>query len=318
MNSLTHKPLLSIVIPFYNESTNLERIFNELHTMWQGHKEQFDLEIIFMDNHSNDRSFEIASRLLKENPSIKGKIIRLSRNFGYQINILNGFLNAKGDAAVQLDADGEDDPALIPAFFQKWKEGYQVVYGVRKKRKESFLLTWQRKLFYRILKSLSAIPIPVDAGDFRLIDRKVIESLKHFKEANPYLRGLIAYSGFSQIGIDYERRPRYSNISKFNWWGYLQLAVDGITSFSRKPLAFSTWIGFLLAICSFLGTFFYLVLFLAGKVNQPGFTTLVLLLLFLSGTQLVCLGIMGAYVGRIFDEVKSRPRGIIEQEITFE
>ena len=221
-------------------------------------------------------------------------------------------MNCSGDAAVQLDADGEDDPKLIADFVKHWEAGYKVVYGVRTHRSEGWVLTLQRKIFYRLLRNISSVAIPVDAGDFRLLDRQVLTALASFQEANPYLRGLIAYAGFPQIGIPYARRPRYKGVSKFSWWDYVSLAWNGITSFSAKPLKIATWIGFLMSSLSFMTGTFYLVLFLMGKIQVPGFTTLILVQLFLAGVQLLSMGLMGTYVGAIFDEVKRRPRSIIE------
>lgn len=301
---------ISIVIPFFNEEENLQRIYDELATVRHGALKHYAFEIVFMDNHSSDRSFEIATRLAGQDPVVR--VFRLSRNFGYQANILTGLQSCTGDAAIQLDADGEDDPALIPTLVQHWESGYDVVYGVRSHRVESRILTLQRKFFYRLLNSISSVPIPIDAGDFRLMDRKVLEALKSFKEANPYLRGLIAYAGFRQLGITYARRPRFRGVSKFSWWDYFSLAWDGITSFSAKPLRLATWFGFGLSTLSFLAGIFYLILFLAGGVAVPGFTTLILVHLFLAGVQLLSMGLIGTYVGAIFHEVKQRPRSIIE------
>jgi dolichol-phosphate mannosyltransferase len=267
-----------------------------------------------MDNHSTDGSFEVAKRLAAEDPEIR--VIRLSRNFGYQANILTGLLSCKGDAAIQLDADGEDDPALIPAFVREWEKGTQVVYGVRKQRVEGILRQLERKIYYRVVRAISTVPIPVDAGDFRLLDRKVLEALRLFPESNPYLRGIIAYSGFSQVGIDYSRRARFAGESKFSTWDLIRFAWDGITSFSRKPLMIASWSGFALSTLSFVGALFYGFFHFVVGTKLPGFTTLVLIQLFLAGVQLLCIGVLGAYLARIFDEVKARPRSIVEREIS--
>lgn len=303
---------LSVVIPYHNEARNLAKISREVISVYRSHLQEFDLEIVFMDNHSTDGSQIVVADICAAHPEIKAKIVRLSRNFGYQANVIAGLIHCTGDAAVQLDADGEDDPALIPSLVQHWKHGYKVVYGIRKKRHEGALITLQRKIFYRLINYLSSIPIPLDAGDFRLLDRQVIEAIKTFEESNPYLRGLIAYAGFNQIGIQYDRRPRYQGDSKFSWWEYVKLAVDGITSFSHKPLNIAVWVGLIFSIASFAGVLFYLWLYFYYGVGIAGFTTLILVHLFLAGTQLMFFGILGAYVGRIFDEVKRRPRSIVE------
>jgi dolichol-phosphate mannosyltransferase len=269
-----------------------------------------------MDNHSNDSSYLVAKKIAKTDE--RACLIRLSRNFGYQANIYTGFINTTGDAVIQLDADGEDDPLLIRDFIKKWEEGFEVVYGIRTKRAESFWLTILRKLFYRILNLCSEINIPNDSGDFRLLDRKVINELKEFRESSLYLRGLVSYIGFNQTGISYERRPRYSGVSKFSLFGYFSFAIDGITAFSKKPLTYVTWSGFLLSILSILGMIFYFGLYLTMGVAQAGFTTLVLIILFLAGIQLFCVGLIGLYIGRIFDEVKMRPRSIIESRFSLQ
>ena len=300
---------ISVVIPVYNECENVQRIYQEAAELMK--KENlYDWEVLFMDNHSTDGSYDQIEKLSKEDPRIR--VIRLSRNFGYQTNILTGYLHAKGDAVVQLDADGEDDPALISSFLRYWEKGFKVVYGIRKSREESALLSFQRKFFYRILQSVASINLPMDAGDFRLLDRCVVTELKTFKEANAYLRGLISYIGFDQIGIPYNRRKRYSGESKFSYWEYLKLAVDGVTSFSRKPLMICAWLGLMISGLSFCAVIFYIWFHFFIGTRLPGFTTLILVQFFLAGVQLMSIGLMGTYIGRIFDEVKSRPQGIIE------
>ena len=312
----TQRKKLSVIIPFYNEEDNLKRIYDELMHVRAGELAAYDFEIILMDNHSTDKSFALASEIAAMDNSVT--TIRLSRNFGYQVNILTGFLNCTGDAAVQLDADGEDDPALIAKFVEHWEKGFEVVYGVRRQRVEGGFVTLQRKIFYRLLASLSSVDIPLDAGDFRLLGRNVLEGLRRCPERGLYLRGIISYLGFDQVGVPYDRRPRYRGISKFSWWGYVALALDGITAFSRKPLMLAVWVGIGLAVLSFLTGIVYLVLFLTARITVPGFTTLVILVLFLAGVQLICIGILGIYVGSVFEEVKQRPRGIIERIVSSE
>jgi glycosyltransferase involved in cell wall biosynthesis len=301
---------ISIIIPFYNEKENLPRIYDELskavHLVTD-----YQFEILLMDNHSNDGSEGVALSLCQNDNRLK--YFRQSRNFGYQINILSGYLQCSGHAAIQLDADGEDDPLLIKEFISSWEKGYKVVYGVRKKRVENIFVSFQRKVFYRLLRSLSEVDIPVDAGDFRLVDRQVIEALRGFKESTPYIRGLLSYAGFSQLGIPYERRSRYSGESKFSWWDYCVMAWGAITSFSKAPLVLIGWIGFFLCATSFILGLGYLAMFLLDRIVVQGFTTLILIFLFFSGVNLLCLGILATYVGRVFDEVKARPRQFWEK-----
>ena len=304
--------IISVIIPFFNECENLEAIYQELLEAHRTHFNHVVLEIILMDNHSDDGSYDIALKLAKNDNRLR--VVRLSRNFGYQANILTGYLSARGDAVVQLDADGEDDPRLIAEFIKHWERGFKVVYGIRKQRQEPTLIALQRKLFYRLVNALSPHPVPIDAGDFRLIDRDVVCSLQKFKEANPYLRGLITLVGYAQVGIPYERRARLRGISKFSWWDYLRLAWDGITSQSRAPLAFAGWLSFIFLFISVSGFFFYLALHLSHGRVIPGFTTMILVQFFMTGMQMLILGIFGTYIGRIFDEVKARPRYIIESQ----
>ncbi len=303
------KPIISIVIPAYNESANLPLILEEVQTL-RAVETNYDFEIIIMDNHSTDSTPQVAMNFASQDPAVR--LIRLSRNFGYQANILTGYMNCKGAAAVQLDADGEDDPALISTFLRKWEEGYKVVYGVRTQRQESWFRILQRKIFYKIIARLSTVDLPVDSGDFRLLDRCVLNSMAQFSETALYLRGMMSYIGFKQIGIEYARRKRYRGESKFSFWDYLTLALDGVTSFSQKPLYAVVQLGSIISLLSFIGMVYYLGLYLVGRVDTPGFTTLVLIQLLMTGVQLICLGINSVYVGRIFAEVKQRPRSIVE------
>ena len=302
---------VSILVPFFNEEANLLLHLSELFAFVDALHARYAFEILLLDNHSADGSAAIARQMVASRSDVR--FIRQSRNFGYQANILTGYEECLGDCAVQLDADGEDDPKLILDFLKKWEEGYKVVYGVRIKRAESWFLTLQRKAFYRLLSSLSETPIPIDAGDFRLVDREAIEALKRCPESNIYLRGLLSYVGFKQIGVPYARRPRHFGVSKFTWFDYFSFAWDGITSFSRKPLFFIAALGLGVSVLS--GGFFvlYLALNLFGQIPIRGFTTLIGFQLFLSGVQLLCLGVVAVYVGRIFEEVKRRPRYIIEE-----
>ncbi|MGE3261035.1 MAG: glycosyltransferase family 2 protein [Bacteriovoracia bacterium] len=311
---MAQKKKLSIIIPVFNEAENITRIYEELCSVRTSSLAPYEFEILFMDNHSEDASFSTIASLAQNDSSVR--VIRLSRNFGYQANILTGFRNCTGHAAIQLDADGEDDPALIPALVKRWEEGFKVVYGIRRKRFESIFLSWQRKIFYRLLRWLSSVPIPVDSGDFRLIDRQVIECLRSFDEANPYLRGLIAFAGFRSTGVPYDRRPRYKGQGKLSWWSYVFLGIDGICSFSKKPLAVATWAGLFLFGAG--GVLFGFQLWKMPHMEETVSWAPFLLStqLLVGGIQLLCLGIMGLYVGRILDEAKGRPISVIENTLS--
>lgn len=307
---------LSIVIPFYNEGENVDRIYTELIAIHGRELRDYALEVLLMDNHSDDDSFARAERIAQHDARVT--VIRLSRNFGYQANILHGFLAARGDAVVQLDADGEDDPALIPQMVRVWESGNEVVYGVRRRRHESWLLTFQRKVFYRLLRLGSGVDLPLDAGDFRLLDRRVVEALRGFPESHLYLRGIVSYAGFRQTGFPYDRRPRFSGTSKFSYRGNWRLAWDAVTSFTDLPLRFAAWLGAILAGMSFFALLFYLAYHFTVGTRLHGFTTIVLVLFFMAGSQFMFLGLLGMYLGRIFIEVKRRPTAIVERIVSKE
>lgn len=304
------KKKISIIIPFFNEKKNLPLILSEVRKLIQIEK-NYDFELLLMDNNSNDGSSSIAKNELKNFNN--SKYIKLSRNFGYQANIKAGYDNCTGDAAVQLDADGEDDPIIISKFIREWENGFEVVYGVREKRQESFLLTIFRNFFYSFLKKFSELDIPDKAGDFRIIDRKVINFLKKFDEKNLYLRGLITFIGFRQKGINYERKKRFTGNSKISLFGYFDISLSAITSFTKTPLILIFILGFTTFILSLFLLLMYLILFMTGNITEPGFTTIILIQLFSFGLLMFLIGIVSIYVGYILDEVKKRPTYIIDQ-----
>ena len=304
------KKKISIVIPFYNEKENLPIILSEVRRLSQI-EINYDFELVFMDNNSTDGSDKIAKNEIKKYKY--AKYFKLSRNFGYQANIKAGYDKCTGDAAVQLDADGEDDPKIISDFLRLWEKGYDVVYGIREKREENFLVTALRNLFYFFLKSISETNIPAKAGDFRIIDRKVINYLKKFDERNLYLRGLISFIGFKQKGIKYERRKRFSGISKISFLKYFNISTVAITSFTKIPLILIFIIGVVVFLISIFLILIYLYLFLNGQIPEPGFTTLILIQLFFFGVLILLIGVVSIYVGYILDEVKKRPTYIIDE-----
>ena len=305
------KKKISIIIPFFNEKDNLPILLNEVKKLINS-ENKYDFEILLMDNNSNDGSNEIAKNEIKNFKD--SKYIKLSRNFGYQANIKAGYDNCTGDAAIQLDADGEDDPNIISKFLREWEDGFDVVYGVREKREEGILLTYFRNLFYSFLKKFSEINIPSKAGDFRLIDRKVINYLKKFDEKNLYIRGLVSFIGFKQKGINYNRKKRYSGSSKISLVKYFDISLSAITSFTKTPLIIIFTIGLITFLFSLLLLLIYFVLFLTGNISEPGFTTIILIQLFFFGLLMLIIGIVSIYVGYILDEVKKRPTYIIDDE----
>lgn len=304
------KKKISIIIPFFNEKNNLPLILAEVRKLVEIEK-NYEFELLLMDNNSDDGSSTIAKNELKNFEN--SKYFKLSRNFGYQANIKAGYDKCTGDAAVQLDADGEDDPAIISKFIRQWEKGFEVVYGIREKRHEFFFLTFLRNFFYSFLRKFSEVDIPNKAGDFRIIDRKVINFLKKLDEKNLYLRGLISFIGFKQKGLNYERKKRFTGNSKISLFGYFDISLSAITSFTKTPLVLIFILGIITFIISIFLLLVYFILFLAGNITEPGFTTIILIQLFFFGLLMFLIGIVSIYVGYILDEVKKRPTYIIDE-----
>lgn len=305
---------ISVVVPVYNEEDNINELYNAVNTVMHSSNNKYEYEFIFTDNHSTDKSFEILSGLAEADKKVK--VIRFSKNFGYQKSILTGYLNASGNAAIQLDCDMQDPPSMIIEFLKLWEEGYDVVYGIRVSRKESFIMRSLRKLSYRIINFLSEDDIPLDAGDFRLIDRKIIEELRKIEDSQPYIRGTIATLGFKQIGFPYERNERKRGKSKFLLRHLVQLSIDGIVNHSIIPLRIATYIGLVVSVLTFFTFVSYLIAKLVlGSAWPAGFTTLALLLFVSIGLNALFLGIIGEYLGRIYIQIKKHPLIIISKKI---
>ncbi len=300
---------ISLIFPVYNEEQALPILYERVRQLID-HLE-YDVEVILINDGSQDKSLDLMKQFHKEDPRFK--IIDFSRNFGHQVAITAGIDFATGDAVILMDADLQDPPELIPQFLSKWNEGYQVVYGVRKTRKEHILKRLSYSMFYRILQYISDIPIPLDAGDFCLMDRVVIDTLKSMQERNRFVRGLRSWTGFHQVGFEYDREKRHSGEIKYTLPKLMKLALDGIFSFSYFPLQLASYAGFMISVVSFLGILIYLYkkLFVGGE--PQGFPTLVILILFMGGIQLIFLGVIGEYIGRIYDEVKKRPSYVIRK-----
>ena len=228
------KKLISIVIPVYNEEANIRRLHGRLQSALAGIEKTYELEFVFTDNHSEDMTFPLLQELAREDARVRA--YRFSRNFGFQRSILSGYRLARGAAAVQIDCDLQDPPEIIPEFIKKWEEGFHVVYGVRMRRPEPFTLRLARKAFYRLLDTLADEHLPHDAGDFRLVDRRVLDVVTGINDANPYLRGMIAGTGFSQVGVTYDRDKRTAGESKFGFRDLVRLALDAIANHSVVPL----------------------------------------------------------------------------------
>ncbi|MEL6186675.1 MAG: glycosyltransferase family 2 protein [Myxococcota bacterium] len=308
------KKLISICVPVLNEEATLDKLYETLEPLLAQHADTYDFEIIFTDNHSTDRTFEKLQALAAKDSRIR--VFRFSRNFGYQRSILTAYLKSRGDAVVQLDCDLQDPPELIFEFAKKWEEGYEVVYGVRRKREEAWWMEFTRKVFYRLANALSEDPLPVDAGDFRLVDRKIVRTLRQIQDSQPYLRGAISAMGFNQVGVPYDRRNREAGESKFSVRDLFGLAIDGILNHSTVPLRVATFIGLAVAVMTLFGVGTFVVGRVAAGADWPaGFTTLVTLILGGLALNALFLGVIGEYLGRIYKQVKSSPLTVIEASI---
>lgn len=302
---------ISIIVPVYNEEDNIQRAYDELTRTMLALGPRYDYEILFTDNHSLDNSFAKLAELAAGDPRVK--VIRFARNFGFNRSVLTGYRNAAGDCAIQIDCDLEDPPSLIPQFISKWELGHDVVFGIRRQRHESFALTLMRRAFYRLIRRLSADELPLDAGDFRLVDRSVLDALRWIDDAQPYLRGLISSLSARQVGVVYDRSKRQAGESKFPLLALISLAVDGIIGHTTIPLRLATYLGFTVAAGTFALTIFYFVGFaFFGALWPSGFTTLTILQLVGISLNCILLGIMGEYLGRTYLQTRRRPTVIIE------
>ena len=306
------KPLISLVVPVYNEELNIRPFHEAVLEAVAPLDQEFAFEFVFTDNHSEDGTFAELSALAQRDTRVR--VFRFSRNFGYQRSILTGYTRARGDAAIQLDVDLQDPPSLIERFLREWQAGADVVYGVRTMRQEGFIVTLQRRAFYRLIDLLSEHPLPRDAGDFRLVSRRVIDLLISFEDSQPYLRGTIATLGFKQVGIPYERAARVRGTSKFPFARLLSLAIDGILNHSTLPLRAATFVGLGMALAAFLLAFGYAAAKLVFHTDWPaGFTTLVALILLGAGLNAMLLGVVGEYLARIYRQMRKEPLTIVER-----
>jgi len=305
---------VSIIVPFLNEEENLPELYTRLSAVFEGRSEM--AELIFVDDGSTDGSFQCLEKLRTVDPSIR--ILQLSRNFGHQAAITAGIDHVTGDAAVIMDADLQDPPEVLPNLLAKWHEGFEVVYAVRRKREgEGFCKKLLAAGFYRIFRQLCSVDVPVDAGDFRLIDRSVVDALSGMRESHRYMRGMVSWIGFRQCAVEYDRAARLAGETKYPVLKSLKLAWDGITSFSAKPLQWMMNLGLIVALISALLAFRIIWLKLSGDgALVSGWASLSVLILFLGGVQLAAIGLLGQYVSRVFDEAKGRPLYILRDNGT--
>ncbi|WP_054693448.1 glycosyltransferase family 2 protein [Syntrophomonas palmitatica] len=303
--------LYSVIIPVYNEEAVIRESYRRLKAVMDTLAEPY--ELIFINDGSQDKTAQIIEALARKDQSIR--LLSFSRNFGHQIAITAGMDYARGQAVIIIDADLQDPPEIIPAMIAKWREGYEVVYGRRLQRKgETRFKKWSARVFYRTLRALTEVDIPLDTGDFRLMDQKVVEAMRTMREKNRFVRGLVSWVGFRQTAVDYVREERFAGESKYPLKKMLCLSIDGITSFSYKPLKLAAYLGFIVSCASFI----YLLISLAQKIftdsAAAGWTSLIACILLLNGVILLMLGIIGEYIGRIFEESKNRPLYILRQQ----
>ena len=308
----------SIVAPCYNEEGNLPELHRRLAEVMDQTDESW--ELVLINDGSVDRTAALMEELHRSDPRVH--YLDFARNFGHQIAVTAGVDYAQGEAVIIIDADLQDPPELILKMIDKWKDGYHVIYAVRAERKgESWFKLFTAKLFYRIIYRITDVDIPLDTGDFRLMDRKVVDALKQMKERHRFIRGMTSWVGFKQTGVTYTRAERFSGQTKYPFRRMLKFALDAVTSFSFFPLQMAMYLGFTIAALSGLGALAVIIARLFGDPNnQPFFgqaSTLVMVL-FLGGVQLISLGIIGEYLGRIYDEVKGRPMYIVNEAVGFE
>ena len=308
-------PLLSVVVPCYNEEEVIGETIKRLKAFCAGVADM-QVELVFVDDGSRDRTRELLRAFAATDARVR--VIGFARNFGHQIAVTAGIDAACGDAVVLIDADLQDPPEVVHEMVAKWREGYDVVYGTRTERPgESAFKLATARAFYRLLNRLSDVPIPLDTGDFRLMSRAVVETLKAMPERDRFVRGMVSWVGFRQIALPYRRAERFAGESKYPLSKMLRFATDGILSFSIKPLQMSVTLGSLAAVLAMSGIAYALYLRIFTSVWVEGWTALMIAVLFLGGVQLICVGILGEYIGRIYNEVKRRPLYVVQDRIGF-
>ena len=304
--------LISVVVPVYNEAGGL-RAFHERTTQALEAIPRARHELVYVDDGSEDESFQALRGFADADGRVR--VVKLSRNFGHQIAITAGMDHARGDCCVVIDADLQDPPEVISDLVEAWHKGFDVVYGVRSARAgESRMKLATAAAFYRLLRRIVGIEIPLDAGDFRLLSRRAMNELGRMREKDRFVRGLVSWIGFRQTGVSYERDERHAGETKYPYRKMLKFALDGITSFSSLPLRLASWLGWSTSMLAFLYILTIPIQWLAGK-TVAGFPTIMAAILFIGGVQLICLGIMGEYLGRIFNEVKPRPLYLVEERV---
>lgn len=309
------RPQLSLVIPVFNEEGTLAELDRRLRALFASLSQVGnEWEVVFIEDGSTDESRRLLASMAASES--RYRLVALSRNFGHQFAITAGIDRAEGDAVVVMDADLQDPPSVVGDMLEKHKAGYDVVYGVRKRRKGE---TWFKRataaIFYRLIRAITGVAIPLDAGDFRLMSRPVVMTLRALREQHRFVRGMVAWVGFRQTAVYYDREPRFAGVTKYPVSKMLKFALDGITSFSILPLRVATWLGVFAAICAVGIGVWAIAVKVLGLGTVPGWTTIMFAVALGSSAQLLMTGVLGEYVGRIYEEIKRRPLYIVEQEI---
>ncbi len=308
------QPLISVVAPFYNEELVIDQFFQQvigvLETM------ETEWEIVCVDDGSRDRTLDRLLAAARVNPAIR--VLQLTRNFGKEAALTAGLEASRGDVVVLIDADLQDPPTLISQMLDKWREGFDVVYGVRQSRdQDSLAKRVTAGGFYRIFNKLAPTPLPANAGDFRLMDRRVVDRVRELPERTRFMKGLFAWVGFSSTAVTYDRPGRAAGQSAWSYWKLWNFALDGLTSFSTVPLRIWTYVGLVVSLLAFFYASFLILRTLVAGVDLPGYASLMVVMLFLGGIQLISLGVIGEYLGRVFIEVKQRPVYLVDRVYQF-
>lgn len=309
-------PDLSVIVPMYNEEDSLKSFFTEIQKVLNSLK-KYSYEIVCIDDGSTDKTFSLLMQYAKKDERIK--VIKFSRNFGKEYGMMAGLKYCRGRAAIPIDVDLQDPPELIERFVEKWEQGYDMVYGIRKDRQsDTFLKRMTAKMFYKIYNLMTRSPIPYNAGDYRLLDRKVINAILSLRENNIFMKGIFGWTGFKSVGIKYTRQKRVAGESKWNYWKLWNFALDGITASTTLPLRIWSYLGTLLAMSGMAYALYIIIRTIIKGIDVPGYASLLVFILVLGGIQMIILGIIGEYIGRIFMEVKNRPLYIVEEKVNID
>lgn len=307
------KTLISILIPALNEEANVRDAYERVRAVFDALPD-YEMEVIFTDNHSTDRTFDILSDICAEDTRVR--VLRFSRNVGYQKSVLTAYREARGACSIQLDCDMQDPPELIPDMLDQWRQGYHVVYGIRRSLPDGPIVAAARRVFYALIDMISTDELPRNAGEFRLTDRRILDQLREVDDQSPYVRGLISGMGFSQIGFEYDRQARTAGHSKFPFKAMLALAIDGMINHSLLPLRLASMLSLFIGTMTFLLMIGYIIGKVVFGADWPaGFATTTILLLLSMTLNAMFLGIMGEYIGRIFLQSKSIGRPIVETQL---